>query len=215
VRARLAYAHGYAHWDAAKWACVFFTDEKKVYQDQSRMFVQRPSGERHALDPAYSVVSRAHPESLNVWGCFSAVGAGCLYFFEENMDAKKFVQILTAHVLNQALSMWPQGQWYYLQDNDPKHKSHLAQQWFFNNGVTCLDHPACSPDLNPIENLLAIVQHRVDERLPVDMNERKRFWIEEWTRNDDDMQQLRRRLASDMIKRLQLVIRAQGFKIDR
>ena len=43
--------------------------------------------------------------------------------------------------------------WIFQQDNDPKHKSKLVQEFKKMRKVKLLDHPAQSPDLNPIENL--------------------------------------------------------------
>ena len=41
----------------------------------------------------------------------------------------------------------------FMQDNDPKHVSHRAKQFFEENNINWWHTPPESPDLNPIENL--------------------------------------------------------------
>ena len=41
----------------------------------------------------------------------------------------------------------------FMQDNDPKHTSRRAQQFFQEKGINWWRTPPKSPNLNPIENL--------------------------------------------------------------
>lgn len=121
---------------------------------------------------------------------------GAVELFEDNLDAKLLKKILDKHVIKTALSIWPSSQWYYLHDNDPKHKnSKIIKQWLHNNGITSIDHPSNSPDVNPIENLISIVKRKVDDRHPQTIEQEKAYFIEEWMRDDDEMRQIRRNLA--------------------
>jgi hypothetical protein len=75
-----------------------------------------------------------------------------LHIFNPNMDAKLLKKIFAeGHLLESAKDrgwMEPLGhQWWFLQDNDPKHKSGV-QTWLHNNGISCIDFPPYSPDLN-------------------------------------------------------------------
>jgi hypothetical protein len=168
-----------------------------------------------AYNPRYIANKESHPPKVNAWACFSAVDAGAIELFDVNLDSKLLKQILDKHVIQQALSMWPSGQWWYLHDNDPKHaKSKLISTFLHNKGIHAIDFPPYSPDLNPIENLFGLVKRKVDERKPKSLEERKAMLREEWVRDDDEMRQLRLKLAHSMPERCRKVIARQGHRTD-
>uniref|UniRef100_A0A3Q2EF15 Tc1-like transposase DDE domain-containing protein n=1 Tax=Cyprinodon variegatus TaxID=28743 RepID=A0A3Q2EF15_CYPVA len=41
----------------------------------------------------------------------------------------------------------------FADDNAAVHTARLTKEFFQENNIPLLDHPACSPDLNPIENI--------------------------------------------------------------
>ncbi len=49
----------------------------------------------------------------------------------------------------------------FQQDLAPAHTAKGTKSWFNDQGVTVLDWPANSPDLNPIDNLWGIVKRKM------------------------------------------------------
>ena len=54
-------------------------------------------------------------------------------------------------------------QWHFLQDNARYHDAPINREWFHNRGISVLDFPAYSPDLNPIQYLWAVIAREVEK----------------------------------------------------
>ncbi len=73
-----------------------------------------------------------------------------------------------------------------------------------------MDWPSNSPDLNPIENLWAIVKGNVERRLPKNLSELERFMAEEWRAIPENVLI---NLAGSMKRRCELIIENNGERI--
>ena len=90
--------------------------------------------------------------------------------------------------------LFPEGDWIFLQDNDPKHTAHSIRALFRDMAIPVLPWPSQSPDLNPIENLC-------DEEL-------FQVLCNGWNALDRD---LLTRLVDSMPRRIQAVIDNNGY----
>ena len=102
------------------------------------------------------------------------------------------------------------GKWRLHQDNDPKHTSRIAKEFLQKNVPTVMDWPSNSPDLNPIENLWAIVKRNVEKRKPRNLSELEKFSVEEWNNIPDS---LLISLVNSMKQRCREVIERRGERI--
>ena len=95
----------------------------------------------------------------------------------------------------------------FQQDNASVHVSKLSTEFFEKNNIETLKWPAQSPDLNPIENLWAIIKHELRLRNFSDLaslkEEIKRIW-----ENFD--KKVRRNLVESMKKRLIECVERKG-----
>ena len=188
---------------------MLFSDEKCFYGkgDCGREWVRRPKGE--ALNPKYCAHKVAHPVNVNVWACFARSGQGYLKVFYENMDATVMKNMLQENVIPSVELHWDRAEkWVLLHDNDKKFTSRKVKEFLHNNCIEVLLIPPYSPDLNPIENLWAILARAVDRHAADTVEELTDVIIEEWKRLDKTVM---KNLVDSMLERCATVVEAKGW----
>ena len=100
------------------------------------------------------------------------------------------------------------AQWHLLHDNSHNHTTPIVKEWLFRHGISVLDFPTYSPDLNPVENLIADVKRRQNEHVVANEDELQDVVHEVW--NATDVHYLHK-LVHSMPRRCSAVIEAKGF----
>ena len=144
-----------------------------------------------------------------VWGCITAEGIGYLTRIDGHLNADLYCQILRDELMKSLeYRNLDTNEIIFQQDNDPKHTSKLARQWFEEHGIKLLEWPPQSPDLNPIEHLWAILKRRLNqyEGAPSGMNELWERIETEWAKIDAEVCL---NLIKSMPRRVHAVLKAK------
>ena len=95
-----------------------------------------------------------HPVKVYVWGGISKYGVTRCIIFTDIIKAALYVRILRVGLLPFIEATFDDNaDCRFQQDNDPKHTSCVAIQFFHENNINWWQTPAKSPDLNPIERV--------------------------------------------------------------
>lgn len=209
VAKRLDYAMRYVNKPEEFWNSVVFVDESKynIFGSDGRRTVWRQKGA--ALNSKNMIPTVKHGGgNVMVWGAMGAGGVGDLVFVETTMNKEQYLQILRDHLKSSARKIGISGDFSLVQDNDPKHASHLVKNWLIYNIKSTLPHPPQSPDLNPIEHLWDNLEKRVRQHDIRTRAELKSKLISEWHQITSEETG---KLVHSMQNRLKQVIAQKGW----
>ncbi len=100
-------------------------------------------------------------KSVMIWGAVTSSGVGPLCFIKSKVNAAVYQEILEHFMLPSADKLYGDADFLFQQDLAPAHTVKGTKSWFNDHGVTMLDWPANSPDLNPIWNLWDIFKRKM------------------------------------------------------
>ncbi len=191
----------------AQWSKVLFSDESKFcisFGNQCPR-VWRKSGE--AQNPCCLKSSVKFLQSVMIWAAMSSAGVGPLCFLKSTVNAAIYQEILEHFMLPSADKLYGDADFILQQDLAPAHTAKGTKSWFNDHGVTVLDWPANSPDLNPIENLWGIVKRKMRDTRPNNADDLKAAIKETWASIPP---QQCHKLITSMPRRIEAVIKAKA-----
>lgn len=210
-RERLDFAQAHEHWTLEDWKKVVWSDETKINRlgSDGRKWTWRRAGEPLS-DRLVEGTLKFGGGSLMFWGCMCWEGVGYGVKIDGKMDAELYTSILEDELM-ESLKWWNKEveDILFQQDNDPKHTSKKAQEWFKDHEIEVMKWPAQSPDLNPIEHLWSHLKRKLGE-YEIPPKGIEELWArvqKEW--NGIDKAECQKLIAS-MPARVKEVLKAKG-----
>jgi transposase len=185
------------------WSRTIFSDETSVqlFRNTVRRWSKYPAGEVKRVPKCR--------QKVMIWGAIGPNGTIGLCLFRETMTAAKYINILKVNLLPAARRQF-HDDWRLQRDNDPKHTARITKVFMDENVPSVMDWPSNSPDLNPIENVWAVIKKHVEKRKPQNIKDLERKFMEEWAKLGREEVNL---FLGTMKQRCEAVISANGNHI--
>ncbi|QSS55716.1 hypothetical protein I7I53_03681 [Histoplasma capsulatum var. duboisii H88] len=210
---RRAFGIRYRDWSDEDNACVSYSDEAmfEVGLDISSQYVRRPK--KKGFESKYLLPTfKSGRTSVGIWAAISWDFKSKLVFVPSHirMNSKEYIKIILLHSYPHYIRILEKrGIALWAEDGARYHTSKLIKDWMNEWQMDRVEWPAQSPDLNPIENLWAIMKHRISKiryRIHSEAEMRKELQLIWDSITQEEIQDLIRSIP----RRMQAVIKARG-----
>ena len=137
----------------------------------------------------------------------SSKGVGLLHFIDGIVNAEKCIKILEENLIPPVPNLADCGEYVFQHDGASSHTAKSTTKWLQENGIEVLDWTSFSPDLNPIENLWALMKRKLRNNPQRTLSGLKAQIQEIW--NSITPEECKN-LISTMPKRMEAVLKSKG-----
>jgi hypothetical protein len=184
------------------WSKVMACDETLIRIHTTHKYTWQRPGERKVIRTV------KYPLKIHVWGCLCRKGFGRVFRFKNKLNSEFLChQVYRNALLPSTRQHFGRSQWFLLEDNDPKHRSHYSHTWKSDHHIVSLSWPSLSPDMNPIENLWPLLKVKVAQRRPKTLEDLVNVIESEWNELPSE---LAYNLMNSMENRVQALIDSSG-----
>jgi hypothetical protein len=203
---RLAFAQKYIEdWDSIY--RVLWSDETSVtaYPTKREITIRV---HQSCKDSDISFIPKVQQGGFSVmfWGCFSR-RANPLTVVEGRIDSQKYLKLVQEVVMPEIEAS--DVELIFMQDNARPHTARVITDYYHENNVQMLDWPPQSPDLNPIEQIWAIMKQKLytQKSFPKNKSELIASFFRIW---DELPESLLVNLSDSIPERLEKVLKNKG-----
>jgi len=132
------------------WERTIFTDEKRFNKDgpdNEMSWFDKRSGNKKICN---HIKRQMKGGGIMVYGAITSTGQYLLCRVHGAMNGASYLKLLQEKVIPWITSIYPDGNYHYLQDNAPCHKAKVVMDWLRMSNVPLIEWPARSPDINVI-----------------------------------------------------------------
>jgi DDE superfamily endonuclease/Transposase len=215
---RLKWCMEKRNWKSDEWIRIVWSDETSFeLGKRGAIKVWRKDNEKYHKDCIHGTVKSGRITQM-YWGAFCGISKGHLVAVNGRMDSEAYISVCTNHLLPfiRGNNLGSDGviaegiNWKFMQDNAPCHSSRRTLGWMKENGIELLEWPPQSPDLNPMENLWAILKRDIQKKQPKNVCELDKFVQGAW--EGINLEYLIN-LIESMPTRIKMAIEAKGYSI--
>ena len=172
IKKRMDFCKKYSSMTTNDWSNVIYSDESYIEINMGCIMNRiRRCSFQNPYAPKFTAKTSKHPLKVMIWGCFNRKGPGRIYVCKGNMNSDQYLTVMETKLLPSINDFGLQSNITHLDDSARPHRSKKIIDRHARNFLHKIDWPGNSPDLNPIENLWAILKQKL--RKMRNLNERE------------------------------------------